>query len=529
VRTALRLPSDHDTAQQRLFIGALITGELVMLDPEERRRHLYVIGQTGTGKSTLLLNLIRQDLVAGEGLALLDPHGDLAESALAQVPKARTDDLVYINPADTEWPIGFNPLAQVPDDLKPVVADGMVSAFRHVWPDSWGQRLDYILTNAVRALLDVPGATLLMLPRLLIDDRFRSHVIAHHVGDPVVRAFWLTEYAAYGPTFRTEAISPIQNKVGKVLIEPRLRNMLAQPKSTITLRRLIDEGAIVICNLSKGGLGESTGHLLGALLTTAFAQAALSRADLSAADRRPFHLYADEFRGARFLALAPDGAPGRALTEWEWVHPGLSGPAVQRRITRRDAGETAWNYRRPRESWTESAHGGRCTALCPGEFHGICARRALVSRRLSGRRLQGRPAIWQDRRRQEDPGHPAHQPGDVMPVQPAAIRRVPCSSLELGDAEVESEDHQERAEDGGPEDDLGPQHDVAAQCGEIKPMRNGAEPAPEPFCGGRRKWHTSHDRRLAPPHISAVGDLPVSPLNGSASPRPRGLVGCGRS
>jgi hypothetical protein len=282
--------------QQQLCIGARILGEPVMLDREERRRHLYVIGQTGTGKSTLLLNLIRQDLVAGEGLALLDPHGDLAELVLAQIPKARTNDLVYVNPADADWPIGFNPLAQVPDDLKPVVADGVVSGFRHVWPDSWGQRLDYILTNAVRALLDVPGATLLMLPRLLIDDQFRSHIVEHHVGDPVVRAFWLTEYAAYGPSFRTEAISPIQNKVGKVLIEPRLRNMLAQPKSTITLRRLMDEGAIVICNLSKGGLGESTGHLLGALLTTAFAQAALSRGDIPAAKRRPFHLYADEFQ-----------------------------------------------------------------------------------------------------------------------------------------------------------------------------------------------------------------------------------------
>ena len=281
---------------QQLCIGARITGEPVMLDPEERRRHLYVVGQTGTGKSTLLLNLIRQDLIAGEGVALLDPHGDLAEAALAQIPKARTNDLVYINPADIERPIGFNPLARVPDDLKPVVADGVVSAFRHVWPESWGQRLDYILTNAVRALLDVPGATLLMLPRLLIDDRFRSHIVEHHVGDPVVRAFWLNEYAAYGPSFRTEAISPIQNKVGKVLIEPRLRNMLAQPKSTISLRRLMDEGAIIICNLSKGGLGESTAHLLGALLTTAFAQAALSRADTPAADRRTFHLYADEFQ-----------------------------------------------------------------------------------------------------------------------------------------------------------------------------------------------------------------------------------------
>jgi hypothetical protein len=148
---------------QKLCIGARISGE--QLDPEERRRHLYVVGQTGTGKSTLLLNLIRQDLMAGEGLALLDPHGDLAEDVLEHIPKSRTRDLVYINPADIERPIGFNPLASVPPDLRPIVADG-VAAFRHVWPDSWGPRLDYILINAVRTLLDVPGGTLLMLPRL---------------------------------------------------------------------------------------------------------------------------------------------------------------------------------------------------------------------------------------------------------------------------------------------------------------------------------------------------------------------------
>jgi hypothetical protein len=301
---------------QQLCIGARTSGESVMLDPEERRRHLYVVGQTGTGKSTLLLNLIRQDLAAGEGVALLDPHGDLAEAALAHVPRARTNDLVYINPADIERPIGFNPLAGVPDNLKPVVADGVVSAFRHVWPDSWGPRLDYILTNAVRALLDVPGATLLMLPRLLIDEPFRVQLISSHVGDPVVRAFWLNEYAGYGDSFRAEAISPIQNKIGKALIDPRLRNMLAQPKSTITLRRLMDEGAIVICNLAKGGLGESTAHLLGALLTTAIAQAALSRADTPAAERRSFHLYADEFQSfaTESFALILSEARKYALT-----------------------------------------------------------------------------------------------------------------------------------------------------------------------------------------------------------------------
>ena len=151
---------------QEPLLGTRITGELVVLASEERRRHLYIVGQTGTGKSTLLLNLIAQDLAAGEGLALLDPHGDLAEAVLRYLPRSRSNDLVYLNPADSAHPIGFNPLSRVPDDLKPIVADGVVSAFRHVWPESWGPRLDYILTNAVRALLDVPGGTLLMLPRL---------------------------------------------------------------------------------------------------------------------------------------------------------------------------------------------------------------------------------------------------------------------------------------------------------------------------------------------------------------------------
>ena len=281
---------------QQLSIGAHHSGGIVTLTAGERRRHVYIVGQTGTGKSTLLLNLIRQDLAAGEGLALLDPHGDLAQAALAFVPRWRTNDLVYLNPADRERPIGFNPLAHVTEDLKPVVADGVVSAFRHVWPDSWGPRLDYILTNSVRALLDVPGATLLMLPRLLIDEGFRTVLVTNHVRDPVVRTFWLNEYAGYGAGFRAEAIAPIQNKVGKALMVPSLRNMLAQPRSTITVRRLMDEGAILICNLAKGSLGESTAHLLGALLTTTIAQAALSPVDTAASARRPFHLYADEFQ-----------------------------------------------------------------------------------------------------------------------------------------------------------------------------------------------------------------------------------------
>ncbi len=299
-----------------LYLGLSVNDGDVALDPAERRRHLYIIGQTGTGKSTLMLNLLAQDIEAGEGLALLDPHGDLAEAALTVIPKSRTNDLVYINPADAEHPVGFNPLSGVPSALKPLVADGIVSAFRHVWPDSWGPRLDYILTNAVRALLDSPGASLLMLPRLLIDEPFRMRLVDHHVRDPMVRAYWLNEYAGYSDSFRNEAIAPIQNKVGKALMMPSLRNMLAQPKSSITFRRLMDEGAIVICNLSKGRLGESTSHLIGALITTALAQAALSRAETPLADRRVFHLYADEFQSfaTESFALILSEARKYALT-----------------------------------------------------------------------------------------------------------------------------------------------------------------------------------------------------------------------
>jgi hypothetical protein len=284
------------TTEKQVGVGADIHGAPVELSAEARRRHLYLLGQTGTGKSTLLLNLLGDSLAAGEGIALLDAHGDLAEAALLHVPRWRSNELVYLNPADGEHPIGFNPLSRVPEALRPVVADGVVAAFRHVWPDSWGPRLDYLMTHAVRLLLDVPGGTLLMLPRLLIDEPFRTRLVVHYATDPVVRAFWLNEYAAYSDHFRTEAIAPIQNKIGKALMVPSLRNMLAQPKSTITLRRLMDEGAIVICNLSKGALGESTAHLLGALLVTSIAQAALSRADIPADQRKVFHLIADEFQ-----------------------------------------------------------------------------------------------------------------------------------------------------------------------------------------------------------------------------------------
>ena len=286
----------------------------IALSHDARLRHLYMIGQTGTGKSTLLLNLITQDLLNGHGVALLDPHGDLAEAVLQQMPSDRGDHLVYFNPADLERPIGFNLLSQVPMDQRPLVADGVVSAFKHVWPDFWGPRLEHIFAHAVRSLMDVPGATLLALPRLLQDEAYRQSVV-EQVRDPVVRAFWEYEYSSWSANFRNEAIAPILNKIGRVLMTPAIRNIIAQPKSSIDLRFMMDNSRILICNLSKGKLGEGPSHLLGALLVTALAQSAFSRSGL---ERKPFYLYVDEFQnfttGGFSLILSEARKYGLSLT-----------------------------------------------------------------------------------------------------------------------------------------------------------------------------------------------------------------------
>ncbi len=277
-----------------LYLGNRVHGP-VGLSPAGRARHLYIVGQTGTGKSTLLLNLIAQDLATGRGVALLDPHGDLADAAVGLLPRRRGDDLVWFDPSDLGRPIGFNLLARLPEDHRPLVADGVVAAFRAIWPDSWGPRLEHIFAHAVRTLMDVPGATLLYLPRLLQDDGFRARCL-HHLADPVVRAFWTLEYAAYPPRFREEAIAPVLNKIGRVLMTPAIRNIISQPKSGFDLRFMMDDSRVLVASLSKGALGEGPSHLLGALLVTAIAQAALSRRDIPEADRRPFHLYVDEFQ-----------------------------------------------------------------------------------------------------------------------------------------------------------------------------------------------------------------------------------------
>jgi len=286
--------------QEQLRLGTATVGlELnapVSLSRSDLRRHLYLIGKTGTGKSTLLYNLMRADLVGGHGFALLDPHGDLATAVANATPAWRIEQgVIYLDPADLAFPVGFNPLNNVAADHRPLVAAHVVAAFQHIWGASWGPRLEYILTNALRLLLDAPGSTLLGLPRLLTDPAYRNRLLAHS-RDPVVRHFWLNEFAEYSDRFAVEAVAPIQNKVGTLLSPPAIRNMLGQVKSTIDIRSIMDRRQVLIVNLAKGKLGEAPTHLLGAFLATAFAQAAEARADVSEDQRADFTLYADEFQ-----------------------------------------------------------------------------------------------------------------------------------------------------------------------------------------------------------------------------------------
>ena len=276
--------------------------KLVVLHPEDRTQHLYVVGKTGLGKSTLLRNLILQDLYAGRGVGLLDPHGDLAREILDAIPKSRTGEVLYFNPGDLGRPVGLNLLPRVPRDAQHLVVSGVLSAFRGIWGSSWGPRLEYILGHALAALLDYGGLTILALPRLLTDEVFREKVSAK-VGDPVVRAFWRDEYAAYERRFRLEAIAPIQNKIGRLLANAPLRNIVGQVKSRFDAGFVMDHGRIMVADLAKGVIGEDHARLLGALLLSQFQWAAMQRARSPEARRTPFYLYIDEFQSFATDAL----------------------------------------------------------------------------------------------------------------------------------------------------------------------------------------------------------------------------------
>ena len=225
----------------------------VMLGEDDRRRHLYLVGKTGTGKSTLILSLILADLRTGRGLALLDPHGDLAKAVIDAIPRHRIP--IYLDPADLEFPAGFNPLFNVGQDRRPLVAAHIVAAFRHIWADSWGPRLEYLLQNSLRLLLDGAGSTPLGLPALLVNEDYRERLL-RTCRDAQVRQFWTQEIAAWGDQFKAEAMSPLQNTVGALLAPPMIRNILGQHRPTLDIPAIMNSNRILIANLSKGELGE---------------------------------------------------------------------------------------------------------------------------------------------------------------------------------------------------------------------------------------------------------------------------------
>lgn len=269
----------------------------------DERQHIYIIGKTGSGKTTLLRNLILQHIGFGHGVGVIDPHGDLAEDLLNHIPPKRTNDLVYFNPGDIEFPVGLNVIGDVPPDSRHLVASGIVAAFKGIWRDSWGPRLEYILYNAVSALLDCGDETLLGVNRLLTDDAYRARVM-EQVKDPFIRAFWVDEYGGYDEHFKREAIAPIQNKVGQFLLNPVVRNILGQVKSKVDIPYVMDSGGLFIANLSKGQLGHDKANLLGSLLATQFQLGAMARSAKPEPERRDFYLFIDEFQNFTTDAFA---------------------------------------------------------------------------------------------------------------------------------------------------------------------------------------------------------------------------------
>jgi len=271
------------------------TNKLFGIKRSDRRQHTYVVGMTGTGKSALLQNMIIQDIANGEGLCLVDPHGENVETILKRVPEERLGDVVYFNPADPDYSMGFNVLEISDPRHKHLVASGLMGIFTKIWANVWSARMEYILNNAILVLLDTPGSTLLGITRILVDKEYRQLVVSN-AKDPVVKSFWVNEFEKWDPKFRNEAIAPIQNKVGQFLSTPLVRNIVGQPKSTINILDIMNSGKIFLVNVSKGRIGEDNSALLGAMLITKIQLAAMERVNIPEDERIDFYLYVDEFQ-----------------------------------------------------------------------------------------------------------------------------------------------------------------------------------------------------------------------------------------
>lgn len=268
----------------------------------DRLSHAYVIGKTGVGKSTLLRTLALQDAIAGRGFALVDPHGDLVEALLAELPKAVLERVRYLNAPDPGQPFGYNPLRQVREDKVPLAVSGILETLRKLWPDAWGMRMEHVLRNCLYALLEREGSVLTDVLLLLHDEDFRKEVVPG-IRNDVVRSFWTEEFANYPARLRAEAIAPIQNKLGALMSDPMLFRLLVRPPEDLRFRGLMDRSEILLVNLSKGRIGEDSAHVLGGLIVSTLGLAAFSRSELEPAERRPFFVYLDEFQSFTTLSL----------------------------------------------------------------------------------------------------------------------------------------------------------------------------------------------------------------------------------
>jgi len=269
---------------------------------EDRFSHIYVIGKTGTGKSTLLETMALQDLEQGRGFALIDPHGELAERIADRIPASRQADTIYFNPSDPAQPYGYNPLRQVRPEFISLAASGLMEVLKKMWADSWGVRMEHILRNVLLALLEHPDVTLNDILRLLSDKSYREK-ICRSLKNRTVKTFLAHEFERFTFGYRADGIAPIQNKIGAFLADPLLNSVLTTPGQDLHVRRIMDEGKVLLVNLSKGRLGEDSSSLLGGLLVTTIGLAAFSRADVLSEKRRDFFVYVDEFQSFTTLAL----------------------------------------------------------------------------------------------------------------------------------------------------------------------------------------------------------------------------------
>ena len=269
--------------------------QLFGIKRKDRRQHVYILGKSGTGKSALMFNMIIQNIQNGEGVCMVDPHGENVEAILSAIPPYRMKDVVYFNPADPDHHIGFNVLELVDPKYKHLVASGLMGIFTKIWANAWSARMEYILNNAILALLDTPGTTMLGIPRMLVDKDYRQKIISN-LKDPVIKAFWIHEYEAWQDKFRNEAIAPIQNKVGQFLSTSIIRNVVGQSVSTINIFDIMNEGKIFLVNVSKGRIGEDNSALLGGMIITKIQLAAMERVRIPEEERKDFYLYVDEFQ-----------------------------------------------------------------------------------------------------------------------------------------------------------------------------------------------------------------------------------------